>query len=66
MLEWRMQRLKLLMMVIHSMAILDEAGAVESRFGLESFVVGSQHSLLQSLLGKMKIVTVGLAESMRK
>lgn len=48
MLEWRMQRLKLLIMVIHSMVILDEAGALESRFGLESSVVGLQHSLVPS------------------
>lgn len=48
MLEWNMQRSKLLIIVIHSMVILDEAGAVESRFGLESAVVGLQHSLVPS------------------
>lgn len=47
MLEWSMQHLQLLIIVVRRMVILlDEAGAVESRFGLESSVVGLQHSLL--------------------
>lgn len=64
MLEWSMQRLNLLIIVVRRMVVLlDEAGAVERRFVLESSVVGLQHSLLQFLLSIMKIMIPNLAES---
>ena len=67
MLERSMQRLKLLIIVVRRMVVLlDEAGAVESSFGLESSVVGLPHSLRPFLLSKMKIMTPDLAESTRK
>lgn len=39
-----MQRLKLLIIVIHRGMVILEARAVEIRFALESSVVGLQHS----------------------
>ena len=62
-----MQRLKLLIIVVRRMVVLlDEAGAVESSFGLESSVVGLQHRLRPFRLSTMKIMTPALAESTRK